>query len=108
MILTTRAGGGKLYRDVVQGNFVWNSHKERANILKHRVDFCYAAMAFDDPEREIFKDEAHSDQEDRYFCLGKVDGRILTVRFVYRGDRIRILGAGYWRKGKGIYGQEKD
>jgi hypothetical protein len=29
----------------------------------------------------------------------------LTVRFVIRGDRIRIIGAGYWRKGKLFYEQ---
>jgi hypothetical protein len=94
--------------DVINGDFVWNVHKEKANILKHRVDFHCAVRAFRDPEREIFKDETHSILEDRYFCLGKIDGRILTVRFVYRGGRIRILGAGYWRKGREIYEQEKD
>jgi hypothetical protein len=25
------------------------------------------------------------------------------VRFIQRGDRIRIIGAGYWRKGKQLY-----
>jgi uncharacterized protein len=29
---------------------------------------------------------------------------VLTVRFTYRrGGTIRIIGAGYWRKGKKIY-----
>jgi hypothetical protein len=28
------------------------------------------------------------------------------VRFTYRSDVIRIIGAGYWRKGKRIYEQE--
>src|SRR6266568_3307133 len=32
--------------------------------------------------------------------------RILTVRFTYREDVIRIHGAGYWRKGKRIYERE--
>jgi hypothetical protein len=27
----------------------------------------------------------------------------LTVRFTYRSGVIRIIGAGYWRKGKKIY-----
>jgi hypothetical protein len=30
----------------------------------------------------------------------------MTVRFTYRKDLIRILGAGYWRKGKKIYEQQ--
>jgi len=28
---------------------------------------------------------------------------IVTVRFTRRGDRLRIIGAGYWRKGKELY-----
>jgi predicted DNA binding CopG/RHH family protein len=30
----------------------------------------------------------------------------MTVRFTYRKNRIRIIGAGYWRKGKDIYERE--
>jgi len=33
----------------------------------------------------------------------KVDDGILTVRFTYRDEIIRIFGAGYWRKGKKTY-----
>jgi uncharacterized DUF497 family protein len=94
--------------DVVRGDFIWNVHKEKANVLKHRVDFHCAIRAFCDPGRKIFEDEEHSVQEDRFFCLGKVDGRVLTVRFVFRDKLIRIIGAGYWRKGRGIYEQEED
>ena len=31
---------------------------------------------------------------------------MLTVRFTYRNRVIRIIGAGYWRKGKRIHEQE--
>jgi len=31
---------------------------------------------------------------------------VLTVRFTYRDGIIRIIGAGYWRKGKTVYEQE--
>jgi hypothetical protein len=31
--------------------------------------------------------------------------RLNTVRFTWRGDRIRIIGAGYWRKGRQAYEQ---
>ena len=37
-----------------------------------------------------------TESEKRYYCLGKVDEGILTMRFTYREDRIRIFGAGYW------------
>ena len=39
----------------------------------------------------------------QYYCFGRVFDGIMTVRFTYRGQKIRILGAGYWRKGKKIY-----
>jgi hypothetical protein len=35
--------------------------------------------------------------------MGKVGEGILTVRFTYRRNIIRIIGAGYWRKGKKSY-----
>ncbi|MBI2032529.1 MAG: BrnT family toxin, partial [Candidatus Levybacteria bacterium] len=62
-----------------------------------------AQFAFIDSRRVIAQDLTHSKREKRYFCFGKVKGEILTVRFTYRSNRIRIIGAGYWRKGKSIY-----
>ncbi len=35
--------------------------------------------------------------------MGVVGEGILTVRFTYRGNVIRIYGAGYWRKERKIY-----
>lgn len=32
-----------------------------------------------------------------------VGGGVLMVRFTYREEVIRIIGAGYWRKGKAIF-----
>jgi len=89
--------------DVVQGDFIWNIHKERMNILKHDVSFSLAAAVFLDPKRAVFIDDKHRVNEDRYFCIGEVSGRVLTVRFTYRDQKIRIIGAGYWRKGKDHY-----
>lgn len=48
-------------------------------------------------------DLAHSAGEQRYYCIGRVESGILTVRFTWRSEVIRIIGAGYWRKGKAIY-----
>ena len=85
------------------GSFVWDAQKELANIRKHGVDFATAAKAFLDPKRKIFSDEQHGDEEARLFCIGEVEGKVLTVRFIYREGRIRIYGAGYWRKGRRYY-----
>ena len=88
------------------GDFVWNADKEIRNVQKHGVDFVTAAKAFKDPNRKIFTDSKHSYKEPRMFCLGKVDGKVVTVRFIYRNNRIRIFGAGYWRKGVQYYEKE--
>jgi uncharacterized DUF497 family protein len=85
------------------GSFVWDPRKERINIRKHRIDFTTAARAFADPKRKIFVDSRHSECEERYFCIGMVNKKIMTVRFTYRGGKIRIIGAGFWRRGRRYY-----
>ncbi len=87
--------------------FVWDPVKEKINISKHGVDFSLAAQAFSDPHRKIFIDEKHTSEE-RYFCLGKIKADILTVRFLYRDNKIRIIGAGFWRKGRRYYDQKNN
>ena len=89
--------------DIISGSFIWDDKKEAENILKHNVDFATASKAFFDTKRNIFKDSKHSKSEERLFCVGKVDNKIMTVRFTYRGSKVRIIGAGYWRGGKKHY-----
>ena len=83
--------------------FEWDEEKNTENLRKHGVVFETAQYAFLDSKRVIAKDTAHSKEEKRYYCFGEVKGGVLTVRFTYRNKRIRIIGAGYWRKGKNIY-----
>jgi uncharacterized DUF497 family protein len=94
--------------DRALGSFVWNAAKERTNIRKHNVDFTTAAKVFSDANRKIFIDSKHTKKEQRFFCIGKVEGKILTVRFTYRGKKIRIFGAGNWRKGRQYYEKKDD
>ncbi len=84
-------------------DFEWDAAKDRINRAKHGVAFEQAQRAFLDPKRVIAEDLDHSRGEQRYFCLGMVDGGVMTVRFTWRDRTIRIFGAGYWRKGKAIY-----
>ena len=86
--------------------FEWDENKDAENQAKHGIPFSLAQYAFADSNRVIADDLMHSTGEKRYFCFGAVDGGILTVRFTWRGNVIRIFGAGYWRKGKAIYEQE--
>lgn len=84
-------------------SFEWNTGKEKANIEKHGVSFSEAQIAFLDQNRVIAEDLTHSKNEKRFYCFGKVNERVLTVRFTYRNHKIRIIGAGYWRQGKKVY-----
>jgi len=86
--------------------FDWGPAKDRQNRQKHGVAFSTAQHAFADPKRVILIDEEHSISENRYFCLGRVVDGIMTVRFTYRDNVIRIFGAGYWRKGKKLYEEQ--
>ena len=86
--------------------FDWDSKKDAENQQKHGVAFGRAQHAFADSRRVIAKDLTHSKIEERFYCFGEVDGGVLTVRFTYRASVIRIIGAGYWRKGKAIYERE--
>jgi len=91
---------------MAETRFGWDPDKDAANLKKHGVPFHRAQYAFADPRRVIARDLTHSQSEDRFYCFGEVDGGILTVRFAYRASVIRIIGAGYWRKGKVIYESE--
>ncbi len=85
-------------------DFEWSDGKNAANISKHSLSFYEAQDAFFDEKRVILIDTEHSLSERRYFCIGKTaGGGIATVRFTIRNGHIRIIGAGYWRKGKKIY-----
>jgi len=86
--------------------FDWDPKKDEKNQKKHGVSFAVAQVAFADARRVIAEDLSHSSSEKRHYCFGRVGEGVMTVRFTYRGNVIRILGAGYWRKGKRVYERE--
>lgn len=90
-----------------EAGFEWDNAKDLENQEKHGVSFYDAQYAFLDERRVIAEDLSHSQKETRYYCFGlnEQGNGILTVRFTYRSGRIRIIGAGYWRKGKKVYEQ---
>jgi uncharacterized protein len=85
--------------------FSWDRAKERDNLARHGVDFTTAQRAFADPKALVLFDEAHSDRRElRWWLLGKVDGRVMLVRYTHRPNGvIRLIGAGYWRQGRDHY-----
>lgn len=81
---------------MAKARFDWDERKNQENQRKHGVSFELAQLAF-------AEDLSHSHHEMRYYCMGWVGNGVLTVRFTYRAGVIRIIGAGYWRRGKKIY-----
>lgn len=88
-------------------SFEWDEYKNQENQSKHGVSFEEAQHAFVDPDRLILADEFHSTAEERWFCVGRITTGIITVRFTYRDGKIRIFGAGYWRKMRRLYFEQK-
>ncbi len=86
--------------------FDWDPAKDAENRRKHGISFARAQYAFADKRRVIARDQGHSQAEERFYCFGAVDGGIVTVRFVWRDSTVRIIGAGYWRRGRVIYERE--
>ena len=91
---------------MAKARFEWDAKKDQDNQEKHGISFAKAQFAFADSRRVLAADLSHSPSEKRHYCFGLVDGGILTVRFTFRNDVIRIFGAGYWRKGRRIYERE--
>lgn len=83
--------------------FDWDERKDAENQRQHGVAFALAREAFLDPARVLARDLSHSTSEERYYCFGRVDAGVLTVRFTYRLGVIRIFGAGFRRRGRRIY-----
>ena len=88
--------------------FEWGEDRNRRNQREYGVSFEEAQYAFFDDDRIIIHDELHSELEERWFCIGKVNDKVLTVRFTYREGKVRIFGAGNWRKWRKYYEQEKN
>jgi uncharacterized DUF497 family protein len=86
------AGAGRQYAPATL--IRWDPAKDAENQQKHGVAFVDAQVAFLDPARVIAKDLSHSKDEPRFYCLGETGSGIFTVRFTYRGEMIRIFGAG--------------
>lgn len=87
--------------------FEWDEDKNQRNVEKHEMSFVEATAVFSDADRVFKRDRKHSTDEERWFCLGLVGERVALVRFTLRGQTVRIIGAGYWKKGEKLYEDEK-
>ena len=67
------------------------------NEIKHGLFFDISQDSFFEQHSVIAEDLEHSQFEKRFHCFG-LDAQghgIITVRFTYRSNRIRIFGTGY-------------
>lgn len=87
--------------------FEWDLGKESDNIRKHDVSFLEAVESFADPDGFSMMDTKHSENEMRYYWVGKSGkGRILTTRYTWRGNKIRIIGSAEWREFRREYSEK--
>jgi len=63
----------------------WDAAKAQSNIAKHGVTFAQAATVLLDPLAMTVFDEAHSQNEERWFTLGRSsEGKLLAVAHTYQ------------------------
>ena len=72
--------------------FEWDENKAKINKIKHGVSFKVATKVFEDENRIERPDYNHSQEENRWQVIGKVD-KILFVVYTERGDITRLISA---------------
>ena len=79
------------------------------NWKKHKVTYLEAEQIFFNHPVYVFKDDKHSENESRWYCLGKTNqARILFVVFTVRNLKIRVISArDMHKKEREIYEKKK-
>lgn len=78
--------------------FEWDEEKAALNLIRHKISFNEARMAFRDDE-QIVATSIRGD-EVRFVTTGTVDQRIISVVWTERGDVTRIISARSARRGE--------
>lgn len=74
--------------------FQWHPVKAESNLKKHGVSFDEAKTIFGDERHLEVPDREHSYDEMRYLAIGQsIEGRLLTLVFTERGDKLRLISA---------------
>ena len=74
--------------------FQWDAGNADKNWRRHRVTQAEAEQVFFNRPVIVADDEAHSEEEARYFLLGFSDsGRHLSIVFTIRGTLVRVISA---------------
>jgi uncharacterized DUF497 family protein len=73
--------------------FEWDERKAAINLRRHKISFQTARRVFDDLFALIQQDFSEEYGEDRFLAIGMIEGRLITVVYTERGERIRIVSA---------------
>ena len=76
--------------------FDWDTNKNKENIKKHKISFEEAKEVFYDDNAILFDDPDHSDYEERFLIIGRINNlNIYVVSHCYRENDgvIRIISA---------------
>ncbi len=71
--------------------FEWDEGKRQRNLVKHGLDFLRASQIFDG--RPILSVPALNSAEVRFLSVGELEGRIVAVVWMRRGEVIRLISA---------------
>jgi uncharacterized protein len=74
-------------------SFEWDGAKAKSNYAKHGVSFEFARGVFKDAFAIERIDERFSYEEERFVIIGMVEENLLSVTYVARDERIRLISA---------------
>jgi uncharacterized protein len=75
------------------GSFEWDDAKAKSNYAKHGVSFEFARGVFKDAFAIERIDQRFSYEEERFVIIGMVEEDLLSVAYVARDKRIRLISA---------------
>ena len=75
------------------GRFEWDEAKDRLNRKNHGFSFNEILEIFDDPAFLEGFDREHSENEDRFYGIGCLNGILYIIIFYTFRERIRIISA---------------
>jgi uncharacterized protein len=71
--------------------FEWDPAKDEGNRFKHGLRLAFGKRVFDDPLYAALPSSRPIDGEDRLKAVGRVEGKLYTAVYVWRGEAIRLI-----------------
>lgn len=71
--------------------FEFDPAQDEANRFKHGLKLAFGMRVFSDPFHQVIASFRPVDGESRYKAVGYIDGKLFTVVYVWRGERVRLI-----------------